>query len=134
MIEADEVFNAADFQSIKLSVQFKNLMTGIDVKNSAEISLMEIGDKALVFEIPARSCNVKHNVMFHIGRSDTKSKKSEPMFSATGKVSDLENLDEGRDRVTVDLVQYEERELADLMALFSSRQEEIENFFAAVRG
>src|SRR5690242_12428957 len=82
--DAAEVFKPDDFKSIRLMVEFKNITTGTEVKKNKRASLVEIGNKVLVFELPKNSCNVKHNVMVTISRVETK--KEVEVLSVTGKV------------------------------------------------
>ncbi|MBI3543682.1 MAG: hypothetical protein HY075_10460 [Deltaproteobacteria bacterium] len=133
----DELIRAADFVSVRLDVHFQNLLSGSGVVPAEQVTLDELGDKALVLGLPAGSCNVSHGVMIEIARADASARKGAPVLKATGKVRGIEKLDEDDDkrvRAHIDLVQYDEESWERLLALFSGRQLEINRFLAAVRG
>lgn len=142
MTDAADVFNTKDFESIRLVVHFQNVTTRTEVKGGEKTGLLEIGNKMLVIELPAKSCNVKHNVMLKICQVERgkekdpkkKPKKEKELLSVTGKVWDIEELDDESVRVAVECVQYDEKSWNDLLNLFSNRQAEIEKFLAAARG
>jgi hypothetical protein len=145
MIDASDVFNPRDFESISLKVYFSNLTTRTEVKNTNKTSLVELGDKSLVLELPERSCNEKHNVMVKIVRiekqkepskkdSGKKNKNEREVLSITGKVRSLEDVGQQALRVEIDCLQYDEKGWQEIVSLFEARQAEIENFLTAVRG
>jgi hypothetical protein len=134
MINADDVFNPKDFESIRLHVYFKNSTTGTEIRDPKKVTLTEIGDKYLVFDMPSKSCNAKHNVAVDIHQFDQRTKKETEILKVTGKVFSMEDADDGRCRVTVECVQFDEESWIRLMKIYSSRQSEIENFFKAVKG
>ena len=133
-IDACDVFNPADFVSLRLGISLQNLTTRTTVTNSRKISIIEIGDRSLTFEMPMGSCNIQHSVLFEISKIDAKTKKFTPLFKATGKVSDFEKLEDARVRVVVDMIQFDERGWNDFLSIFNNRQEEITQFLAAVKG
>ena len=143
MTDAADVYNPKDFESIRLTVHFQNLTTRTEVKDKSKASLVEIGDKTLVFELPARSCNEKHNVMVKISRTEKikdgadkskKAPKEQELLNVTGKVRSLEEVDEETVRIEVECMQFDEKGWNALLALYASRQAEIEKFLAAARG
>ncbi|MBI3544459.1 MAG: hypothetical protein HY075_14400 [Deltaproteobacteria bacterium] len=142
MIKADEVFNANDFESIRLHIYFSNTTTRTEIRDPKKNELVEIGDKWLVFELPSKCCAKQHSVLIEITRSSKKSErgpKDKPdkeidLLSVTGKVHHVQDLGEDRWRVTIECVQFDETEWTSLLNMYSSRQAEIEQFFAAVKG
>ncbi len=134
MIKADEVFNASDFESIRLVVHFQNITTRTEVKDKKSAQLIEIGDKWLTLELPSKSCNDRHNVMVDVKRAGKGKQKDVDILSVTGKVFSVEDLGDNRMQVVVECVQFEERRWNDLLSLYANRQAEIQKFFAAVKG
>lgn len=143
MTDAVDVYNPKDFESIRLTVHFQNLTTRTEVKDKSKVSLVEIGDRTLVFEVPARSCNEKHNVMVNISRAEKvkegtdkakKTQKEQELLNVTGKVRSLDAVDEETVRIEVECLQFDEKGWNALLALYANRQAEIEKFLTATRG
>ena len=134
-VNAEDVFNPKDFESIELKIDFKNLTTNTKIEQNKSITLIEIGDKTLTLEVPTKSCNHKHNVMLSIQKVEKKNHKfyTQTLFSTTGKIRNVENLDETL-KIEVDCIQFEEKEWQDLQQLFAKRQDEITKFFKSVKG
>lgn len=134
MVEAEDVFNPKDFESLKLIIAFKNLTTRTEVRDKSKCNLQEVGERTLIFEVPAKSCNTNHNVLVEIKKIDTKTKKEKELLSVTGKILEIEDVGDDCLRVSVDCMQYDEKSWKELIGFYSSRQAEIEKFFASVRG
>jgi len=134
-IDASEVFNPKDFESVRLSISFTNLTTKTELKNADNILLIDIlsDPRQLGFEMPARQCNIKHNVLFEINKLDQKTGKTSPLVAITGRIIEVEELDADCMKVTVDCVQVDEKSWDDLVNLFAKRQEDINNFLASAR-
>jgi hypothetical protein len=142
-IDAADVFKATDFQSIRLKVYFINNTTHTEA-NSEHCTLEEMGDKILTFGIPAKSCNTKHNVMCSIRKIDPGSKHETEIFSFTGKVKAIELLEDVETigieeeveivRVVIECLQYDEESWKALEKIFSTRQDEINEFLKSARG
>lgn len=144
MIDAASVFNPRDFESIQLLFSFQNITTRTEVRDQPRIKLVELGDRTLTLELPAKSCNEKHNVLVTIFKVD-QAKKSDsterkirrngqPLVSVTGKVLAAEDVGEEVLRVEIECVQYDERSWSELLSIYSRRQAEIDGFLAAARG
>lgn len=134
MIDAKNIFNPNDFKSITLEVFMKNLTTHTETNDPSLISLVEIGERTLIFEFPARSCNVKHSLFLEIRKLEPGEVKSSEICSLTGKVIEAETMSESEMRVVVEAVQVDEESWNRLEKLYSSRQEQITQFLLAVRG
>ncbi len=128
------IFNPEDFRSVRLTVHFKNLTTRTESKSVSTTPLVEIGNKTLVFELPARSCNEKHSALVEIKKVDHDMQKEISVLSVTGKVKEIEELGEGSMKVTLDCIQYDEPSWDALLNLYSKRQDEITNFLKSIRG
>lgn len=134
-IDAKDVFRLEDFQSITLIIRLQNFTTKTEVVDRAAITLVEVGDHCLIFDMPTTACNIKHSVMISIMKLLPGAAKPEPLLNLTGKIAEV-NLDdyETRMRATVELVQYDDQSLDELIALFTQRQQEINAFMAAAKG
>ncbi|MBI3555454.1 MAG: response regulator [Deltaproteobacteria bacterium] len=95
MSDPEKLVDPADFLSIKLGVSFKNLVSGteVDIKSAG---LDEIGDSSVVLSLPANSCAIDHNVMFHVYQSGAGAPQVPLIFVATGKVSQIEDAPDSR--------------------------------------
>lgn len=132
--DAGEVFNAKDFESIQLRISFKNLTTRTETKSTDQVSLIEIGDRTLYLELPERSCNVKHSVMVDISQIEKGLKTLKPLLSVTGKISQVEDVGEHLNQVSIHCLQFDEESWKKLVNIYAARQEEINQFLATVRG
>ncbi len=133
MIEAGDVFNPKDFQSVKLRISFENLTTKWKPPIDENLGILEIGDKQLVFELPLKSCSNGHSGFIKIESYNYETKKFQELFTSTGKIVDAESTDDTI-RVTFDLVQFDEKSWNDFTTTFAKRQEEIMRFFQMVKG
>lgn len=123
---------STDFESIKLQVSMNNTTTNTAVRKNFTIRIIEIPERGLVLEVPIRSCARGHNVIVQI--ETVKPDKVRGIFQATAKVEDLESASESVDKVTLSLVQFDEKQWKFLCDTFSRRQREIEDFFFAAKG
>jgi hypothetical protein len=87
-----------------------------------------------VLELPERSCNDQHNVLVVFKRFDKVKKKDKELLSVTGKVLQIQEVGEGKLRVFIECIQYDEKGWQTLLALFNARQEQIQRFLESVRG
>lgn len=132
-INAEDVFNLADFQSIRLYIEFKNTTTRTETN---KVALVEINDKKLVLDIPPRNCNERHSALIDIYKYDgnEKNKKNHKVLSATGKVIKVEEGDEDNVRVTFECFQYDDKSWSAFLNIFNNRQDQINRFFKNVKG
>lgn len=133
-INAEDVFNPKDFQSISLQITMKNLTTQTEIKDPGVISLVELGDKKITVEFPAKSCNIKHNVFLDIKKKDSQTEYYDDLCSLTGKVVEAEAMEPSELRAVIDVIQVDELSWKKLQEIFTSRQEQITEFLRAVRG
>ena len=147
-MDAAEVFQAADFKSVRLVVTFQNLTTRTEIKDREKIALIEVADRTILLENPGKSCSPGHSVLIKIERpikrklkaplnSDAKRKpmpEFELLFDATGKVVSVEDTGDAVDKVLIDLIQFDVENWRRFMEVFSSRQDDIEKFFSAAKG
>jgi len=131
-----ELLDPNDFSSIHLKVSFTNTATHTEVKPDIDLSgkgmkLIEFRDQGLVLEGPGGICAEGHNVMIHI---HTDGAKPEIQFGSTAKVEQVEKLPDKRLQLTVRLIQFDEGTWKALQGVYSNRQDEIMDFFNAVKG
>lgn len=140
-IDASEVYNPADFKSFELDIFFRNNTTHTEANEG--VRLLETGEKTVILELPPKCCNLQHNVMIEIYRKEQPSKnaprnakpqKPELLLNATGKIAECETQDDGTQRATLKLVQFEEKQWNDLVGIYEKRQEEINRFLESARG
>ncbi|MEK6580065.1 MAG: hypothetical protein AABZ55_12620 [Bdellovibrionota bacterium] len=130
--ENESLINPKDFQSTSIQVQFRNANSKTPLKKEANVTLTEWLEKGLVIEVPSRTCATGHSAAITL--SAVRGAEKLMVVNMTVKITDVENLPDFRDRVTLSFVQYEEFEWKKLLRLFASRQDEIEDFFKKVRG
>ncbi|OFZ79420.1 MAG: hypothetical protein A2583_02950 [Bdellovibrionales bacterium RIFOXYD1_FULL_53_11] len=134
----EPLINPDDFNSIQTTISIMNVTTRMEIKpkkfgpEEIGIKLIEFMGMELVFEIPANSCAPGHNVLIHIEATGPDKKKVQ--FNTTAKVTELEDPGDNRHTIKVSLLQYDEMSYNDFNSLFSSRQQEIEEFFNGVKG
>jgi hypothetical protein len=145
-MNAADVYDAQDFQSIKLSLNFENLTTRTAISDKSSVLLVEVGEKSLTLQVPFKSCSPRHSIMLRIERpvtkrvgpqavnSDKRKREFELLFDATAKVVSVEESGDGQDKVLLELVQFDVQRWSAFLTIFSVRQDEIEKFFTAVKG
>jgi len=131
-IEIDENFlKASDFESITMDITMKNITTNTEIKKNPPVRFIELLEKGLILEVPIRSCAEKHHVMFQI---KAKAPNKNPVqFNTTAMVTEKEPLKDGYEKISISLVQYEDKAWRELNGLFSTRQDEIDKFFKMVK-
>ncbi len=140
------LFNPADFQSIEIIVDFENLTTRVsikdgkrhygdkadDLKGDQEIRFIEfLEDEGLVLECPPNSGATGHSLKLTIKILNSDSNQD---IEVTGNILEAENLPNKNQRISVKLTQFESADWFALKAKFSNRQEEVLEFFKAVKG
>lgn len=131
-VNAEDVYNPKDFVSLELDIFFKNLSS--DITSNAGVLLVETGDKEMILQVPPKSCVAKQSVMVDIFKGKKpKQGRTHPALRFTGKITAVEKMEDDCLRVTVKLVQFEEKEWDIFLGLFSKRQDEINTFFESMK-
>lgn len=127
------LLNVADFESIQIEFDVTNTTTGTLFRKNVSIRVAQIGERGMHLEVPRRSCAMGHSlaIKLHI-RNIPRADDLE--FEATAKVETLETFEQGGDSIGLQILQCDERQWQRFLEIFSSRQKEIEEFFAAARG
>ncbi len=148
MTSDDLLINPSDFKSTKIRISLENTTTHTELRDgrrfytaangkktegedgNAEIIVTEFLENGFALELPSKTCSTGHNVMINIIAA-APTKIVNVSFSA--KVTSVEHLDPKRDLVALKLVQFDEVSLSEFEQLFSSRQEEINQFLNSVK-
>ncbi len=128
----DSLINLEDFDSVVLKFSIRNNTSGTTVDKSGAIQLVELGERDLILELPARVCQKGHNLMIEI--ESQKGTKTLIPFSANVKVDSVEKLTPDADKVQITLIQYDQVGWDRFRSLYSERQNEIEKFLTGARG
>lgn len=138
---ADELINPTDFKSIQLKISITNTTKKVEIKRTSAIKLVELHEqglqRGLTLEVPAKSCEKGHYLVMKIeaivpGPKSVHDDGGVP-FKTGAKVEEIRTLGP-MDQIRVSLLQHDKEAWEKFCGLFSSRQEEIEKFFTAVRG
>jgi CheY-like chemotaxis protein/Tfp pilus assembly protein PilF len=121
------------FYSIESQIEVRNLTSFTNFKTSPETALVQIDETSLILEAPPRSCTAKHHLLISIilKNPDTEFSKS---ISFTGRVTQVQPSKAGKDRIIVELVQFDRREWDQVQEVFTERQDAINNFLESVQG
>lgn len=130
--ELPEDVDASVFESMKLVVSsIVHAHTKVAFKDPSQFNIIEFSEKELLMEIPPKSYAIGHYLMLKL---DVKGSKTPfKTLEVEGKIEALENLD-GADQIRFSMSQFSHAEWEKIRAAFSSRQEDIQNFFASVKG
>ena len=138
---ASELIEFDDFQSVELQIAVENMTSHTKIADGTSkgprVDLVELAERGFTVNLPRASCASGHNLMIEIAVIQPPSKRMK--FSATTKVELVEKNSEVKgnkepERVELSLIQFEEEAWERLKTLFTSRQNEIEDFFKAARG
>jgi hypothetical protein len=120
------------FRMISVEVALTNTTTNTSVKQPGAVSIVEFEEQSLTLEVPIRTCAQGHNLLIEMKIVSPGS--TEPIsFSATAKAEEVEKTN-GTERIHVSFVQFDEEEWKNVLLVFSSRQQEIEDFLKSSRG
>lgn len=141
---ADEIINTDDFKSIEVQTVMINETSRTQVMKgsrkygdewiqqaSADVKFLEFLDKGMILEVPHPSCEQGHFLSLEIKVSGIKNSLH---FFVTAKVTDMEHLEENRDRIHVSLLSYDDSFWKAFISIFQKRQQELSDFFFAAKG
>jgi len=141
MSSTNPFYNPDDYVTTNVDISLKNLTTRTEIqkpepgsKKKGEenlINVVEFLDHAFLLDVPLNTCASGHQLLLAI---DYSAANGSGHFQATGKVKSVEHRDDDRDEILVNLVQFEESSWKAFRGLFENRQNEIEDFFNAVKG
>lgn len=133
-----------DFESIQIHLSFFNVTTKTEVAegkrylgdqlqkdSGAKIDLVEFREDGMVLEVPARSGAVGHQLKITLNTEGAK-ENLDVTFIVT--VTAVEKMSPTRDQYEVKFNEYDPKIWKELQAIYSVRQNEIENFLKAAKG
>lgn len=124
----EPLIRVSDFNSIRVEISVTNTTRNspIDQPNF-KIQFLEFTDDGLVLELPNASVQKGHFVTLRIDWTDAE--ENQGTFHSGGKVTDFD-----KGRTVIQLLEYDQAAWEQFQGLFSSRQDDILKFLAAVRG
>ena len=142
----DDPISVDDFKSIRLEVTLVNLTTNTEItagpkkvspessriRNDEGVQFVEFLDNGMVLAVPPHSGAKGHKLLVKIKTLGT---KNEINVEARAKIMGVEALNGGKSfRVDLEMEDHDTIGWTQLMDLYGNRQNEIEEFFQAVRG
>lgn len=124
------LFDPADFNSIELATEFKNLTTDRSVDDHTKVSILELGEKHIVFSLPTWACDNGAHVLVKIYKLEGATEQPVMLLSATGKIVELLNAGDGTIAAKLDLIQFDKKSMVEFLNVFNRRQNEIAEFLA----
>jgi hypothetical protein len=145
--ENTDLIDLSDFDSIRISVnvsnQTSNTGVGSNKRSFGEVSdsnsdksliihLIELELDYVVLDVPAKSAAKGHFLKIEFVAEGVTPVIA---FTAIGKVKEIENLGDERDRYTITIMNDDAKSyIQALRSVYEKRQKEIEDFFAQVKG
>jgi hypothetical protein len=138
-----ELINTDDFKSYQIHAEMFNLTsqakpsqpqapkTGNTTPGFQRVEVIEIVDNGLVIETPARSCAQGHtlDIMLNVLNCAT------PIsFQVAFKVTEIEPIDSGYQRTTIQLIKSGTSEWIAFCKLYSDRQTQTLELLKTIRG
>jgi hypothetical protein len=130
-LDETTLINPEDFKSAEVSIELHNTTTHQQFKLQPKTKLVQFVERGMVLEVPSRCCSTGHNLIF---KATVTGLGGTFKFEATVKTSVHEEMDKDVDQITIELLQYDEDDWTRLREAFTSRQSNIEAFFAAAKG
>ncbi|MBL7714833.1 MAG: hypothetical protein JNL01_05150 [Bdellovibrionales bacterium] len=130
--ELPEDVDSSMFESMKLVVtSVVHAHTKVAFKDPSQFNIIEFSENELLIELPSKSYATGHYLMINLEVKGSKTPFK--TLEIEGKIESLENLD-GADQIRFSMSQFDHSEWDKIRAAFSSRQADIQNFFASVKG
>jgi hypothetical protein len=126
------LFDEGIFHSIRVDISISNSTTRTEFKKEPAITIVEFNDDGLVIESPAKCCASNHSLVLKMRAAPPTGESIEVI--ATAKVNEIEQAQDGIERLTLNLVQVHEADWNRFKSLFAARQDEINNFLTSSRG
>jgi len=128
-----DFINPNDFKSIEITLYVKNTSTGAEVRKAGLARVVELRDRGMLLELPAHACKKGNYLILHFEMQYPGEDKPRK-FDTGAKVDQVTGGGDPVQEVTASLLNYDPAAWKSFCAIFSQRQEEIEKFFAAVKG
>lgn len=133
--DSDEIMGLFDdrvFNSIQVEISITNSTTRTEFKKEPPIVIVEFSDEGIVIESPPKCCASNHSLLIKLRGVPPAGSPLE--ITATAKVSGVEAAQDGRERLSLSLIQVSETDWEKFKKMFSARQDEINNFLSSARG
>lgn len=140
LLENNNLFplSSDDFKSIEMKTTFVNTTSRTSPPKGSEHDpvVVQLSDRSFALEVPAKTCAGGHNLMItielkNVNREDFSKKVR---FVCTAKVVSMLPLPKDRERIIVNLMQFDEKSWNDFREVFEARQKEINQFLEACKG
>ncbi len=118
---------------IQMEIVITNLTTKIKFKPTPEPTLCEFEEKKLVLEVASKNCAKNHQLLIEMKASIADTNKVR-RFSATVTVEELEAASAGKDKISVRMIQFEQKEYAKFQELIATSQDNIDAVMTSMRG
>lgn len=126
-----KLINPDDFKSAEVAIDLNNTTTNQQFRLQPKTKLVQFLERGMVLEVPSRCCSTGHNLIF---KATVTGLGGTFEFEATVKTAVHEEMDKDVDQIMIELLQFDEADWKRLQEAFSSRQTNIEAFFAAAKG
>ena len=129
-----ELIKKEDFEQPNFEVGFRNLTSRTELGDPSKIALSEFDAESVSLELPKNSGSIGHGVLVEIFRAESRVSKRCMVFTGTGKIETLADLENQSQLARIKLVQFDSQSWDDFLGVFSSRQDEITMFLDSSRG
>ncbi len=149
--DEDFAIDANDFKSFEICIGVDNTTARTEVKNYETASpkgesskkekllkmkvndlvqLIELQEQGVVLQLPPNSCSTGHNLTLTI---EVISPAKRVEFETTSKVKAVERMEDAQ-WVTLQFLQFKDEDWKAFNKVYSSRQDQILDFFESVKG
>jgi|GEM_PF-5642809 len=132
-IPIEALIQPKDFKSFETLITMKNTTTAGELRKQGAIQIVEFLERGMVLEAPTRFCQKSHYLVLTF-ETDIPGQYEKYKFNTGARVESAEPTGDGRDTVTVSLIQTDNSEWDRFQSLFGNRQAEIEGFLRAAKG
>ncbi|MCC7442313.1 MAG: hypothetical protein IT285_11805 [Bdellovibrionales bacterium] len=141
-----DLINPADFRSLAFEVSLHNDTTNTALQEGKRvygkkrsdrsdedlsIRVLELAPTGMVLEVPQSSCSRGHRIQIKLSTLNAPERIE---IEALAQVEQWERMENGKERIEVRFLRHDSKLWSDLLAVFSARQQEILDFFHAVKG
>jgi len=144
-----DLINPDDFLSMELCISMRNVTTQTAIKDGKRsygtplksqmrvkeqdlsIRIVELLEVGMVLEVPIRTCAEGHTLELEI-RIEGMNRPATLYTIAT--VQELGKISDSRDQIAIEFTDFESEDWELIKCIYQERQNEIFNFFNAVRG
>ena len=132
-----------DFSETTLWISAMNTTTNMPINVNSKIELSEMSPNGMVLRLPKNSCSIGHMLVINIVRrrkhlvpvatSEDEDQLQEMKLNVTAKVEEEEAIDKQFKSVSLKFFQFDENKWADLLMVYSLRQEAIDRLVKTIK-